>query len=244
MKRGTPDHPKTRKLARGLDISISHAVGLLECMWHFTARYAIQGDIGKHTDEAIAEAMYWTSSAKALIGALISFGWLDIDDTHRLLVHHWYEHADQSVKKTLQNKDLQFFHPTGRNDSNHPTETVSPSLSLSHSLSSARARARAEADWKSACECMSVDVLNADTFKAIWLDWCKHRREIGKSLKATTIKRQIRKLENMGLATAIAALEYSIEQGYMGIWQPKPDEQSSKSSVDAALAGMEDGHED
>jgi len=34
MKRGTPEHPKTRSLAKALGIPLPYAVGLLEMMWH------------------------------------------------------------------------------------------------------------------------------------------------------------------------------------------------------------------
>ena len=49
MKRGTPDHPKVAKLASmiGLPIpwALPYTVGLLEMLWHFTAKFAPRGDI-------------------------------------------------------------------------------------------------------------------------------------------------------------------------------------------------------
>ena len=59
MKRDAPDHPKTQKLAHLLAIPQATAVGLLELLWHFTARYAFQGDIGKFADEEIARGAGW-----------------------------------------------------------------------------------------------------------------------------------------------------------------------------------------
>ena len=59
MKRGTPDHPKMRALARALCVSRAHAVGIMECLWHFTANYAPNGSLAKFTEEEIAEAVTW-----------------------------------------------------------------------------------------------------------------------------------------------------------------------------------------
>jgi hypothetical protein len=47
MKRGTPEHPKTAHLMAALSIPRPYAVGILELLWHFTARYAPRGDVGR-----------------------------------------------------------------------------------------------------------------------------------------------------------------------------------------------------
>lgn len=113
MKRGTPDHPKLRDLAKTLRINEAWAVGLLEMLFHATARYAPCGNIGKASDEWIAMSLAWPRrKAPQLIAALIDTGWLDRDPDHRLLVHDWDQHADQSVRKTLKNRGEDFIRPT------------------------------------------------------------------------------------------------------------------------------------
>ena len=110
MKRGTPEHPKTYELMERLSIGRPHAVGILELLWHFTAKYAIQGDIGKHSSLRIAAAVEWDmSTPDEFVAELVACGWLDEDDGHRLLVHDWADHADQSTKKTLVNRKLELF---------------------------------------------------------------------------------------------------------------------------------------
>jgi hypothetical protein len=101
VKRGTPDHPKTGGLAAALGIRKYAAVGLLEMLWHWTSRYAPQGDIGRHSDGVISHALHWDGDPSALIAALTDNGWLDRHDRHRLLVHDWHDHAEDSVKKHL-----------------------------------------------------------------------------------------------------------------------------------------------
>jgi len=116
MKRGTPDHPKVSHLATLLNINRAWAIGILEALWHFAARYAPQGDIGKHPDSVIAKAVYWERptgerGVKAeckLSAALVEAGWLDTCPVHRLIVHDWCDHADEAVTKYLSRHGLSF----------------------------------------------------------------------------------------------------------------------------------------
>lgn len=118
VKRGTPDHPKVAHLAALLNIEIFSAVGILEMLWHFTAKFAPCGDIGKHSDAAIAEAVHWrvrSGSAGVATGvrlrsALVEAGFLDTCLCHRLVVHDWPDHADQSVTRMMTRQKLVFVH--------------------------------------------------------------------------------------------------------------------------------------
>lgn len=139
MKRGTPTHLKTKRLAKALGVPRLVAVGLLEGLWHVTIAHAIQGDLGKRcTDDEIEEETGWSElaalfpNAPKLVPTLVAQGFLDEDPVHRLLVHDWPDHADQSVQKTLKNRGLEFARPAtrinpdgGGNDSgNIPPERV------------------------------------------------------------------------------------------------------------------------
>lgn len=109
MKRGTPDHPKTQLLGFGLSLQKWGAVGVLECLWHFAALYALQGDVGRFTDEQIAGALGWPpADAPRLIRCLTDAGWLDRCRCHRLRIHDWPDHADQTVERVLTNRNEGF----------------------------------------------------------------------------------------------------------------------------------------
>jgi hypothetical protein len=150
MKRGTPRHPKVAELASRLKITRYGSVGLLEMLWHFTAQYALDGAIGRFSDDAIAEALFYdyastmlaqnqnsildknlgknfenfennsvqneylnknsTQNGIFLIEALVNSGWVDRCKCHRLRIHDWPEHADQTVKRVLA-KRKQWFIP-------------------------------------------------------------------------------------------------------------------------------------
>lgn len=109
MKRGTPDHPKTKALARQLRIPIPYAVGILEMLWHFAAEFAPAGDIGRYGDDEIAEAVGWPNdrTASELIEALLGDvqsgrgRWIDPHKAHRFVIHDWPDHADDTVHRRL-----------------------------------------------------------------------------------------------------------------------------------------------
>lgn len=108
MKRGTPDHPKVSVLMQVLVCERATAVGLLELLWHFTARYAPRGDIGRWTDDRIAAWLGWTGEPSAIVSALIHSGWLDVHPSFRLVVHDWHDHADDTTRKHLKRHRLTF----------------------------------------------------------------------------------------------------------------------------------------
>ena len=95
------------------------AVGILELLWHFTAEFAPQGNIGKFSDYAIAKAVGWEKhSGKAgvttelwLSSALVTSKWLEPHSIHRLIVHDWPDHSDQSVARKLARQKLDFVQP-------------------------------------------------------------------------------------------------------------------------------------
>jgi len=104
-----PEHPKTGMLAAELGIAIYAAVGILECLWHWTARYARRGDVGRWPDEQIARGIGWPAErAGELTAALVKCGWVDVHPEHRLVVHDWHVHADEAVRKALQRAGERF----------------------------------------------------------------------------------------------------------------------------------------
>jgi hypothetical protein len=108
VKRGGPEHPKTKRLAKCLQQPPCVAVGVLELLFHATAKYARTGNIGRWTNAEIAEGCGWDGDPDQLVNALIECGWLDLHPEHRLVVHDWHDHADQSVIKTIRRNGEEF----------------------------------------------------------------------------------------------------------------------------------------
>lgn len=83
-------------------------MGILESLWHFAQEYARDGAVGRHPDEAIARWIGWTGNPVDLIHGLATAGWIDRCSCHRLRIHDWPKHADQTVKRVLAEHDQWF----------------------------------------------------------------------------------------------------------------------------------------
>lgn len=114
MKRGTPRNPKTEDLAEALGREFAAAIGYLELLWHFTAEFAPRGDVGRFSNERIEAACRWKGARGRLISALTETRWLDTDHIHRLVVHDWSEHADESVRQRLKRANEWFVIDTAK----------------------------------------------------------------------------------------------------------------------------------
>ncbi len=108
MKRGTSKHPKMFELATRLKVARQFAVGIIVDLWEAASNYAPRGDIGKCSDEWIAEQVGWSKKPDLLVQALVESRWLDRSECFRLLVHDWPEHCEDSVHKFLYRKKLLF----------------------------------------------------------------------------------------------------------------------------------------
>lgn len=129
MKRGTPRHPKVFDFVQALGLPVRSrfmAIGYLELLWHFTAEFAPQGDIGKYSDDRIEGALDWTGAKGRLIEALTNSGWCDKSSRYRLVVHDWHDHADSSVKKRLERSCLKFLSVKEEVTSQRPQPSRTP----------------------------------------------------------------------------------------------------------------------
>lgn len=89
---------------------------MLESLWHFAAGYAKRGDVGRFTDEEIASHLEWRGDAAQMVAALVEARWLDRCPCHRLRVHHWKDHADQTVSRSEDVKKRGFLECYDRED--------------------------------------------------------------------------------------------------------------------------------
>jgi len=109
MKRQALQHPKTKALRRELKINHRKALGLLTMFWAWTAEFCPRGDVGRFTNEDIAESCLWAEDdCETLVQALINTRFVDEHEDHRLVVHDWHHHAEEYVVKRLQREGLTF----------------------------------------------------------------------------------------------------------------------------------------
>jgi hypothetical protein len=98
-------HPKTRRAARTLGISIPTMMGHLHLLWHWCLKYADDGDLSGYDSADIADAMMWEGDPDELVEALVNcgpgdrFGFLEHADGAALVVHDWLDYAGKLIEK-------------------------------------------------------------------------------------------------------------------------------------------------
>jgi hypothetical protein len=106
MKAGTQNHLKVKRLMRLLNAPMYRAVGILETLWLLCQDCCDEGNIGKYTDDEIADYLGWDGpqTASELVRALSDSGWTDPDDEERLVVHDWLEHAPEYIRERVRKR--------------------------------------------------------------------------------------------------------------------------------------------
>lgn len=106
-KRGTLEHPKTRRLGRALNLPAWAALGLLEALWHWVSRYCPEGLLTDEDIEDCADTIRFDGGGAGLAEVLESCGLLDRQDGG-WYVHDWHDHADETTKKALEKAGKRF----------------------------------------------------------------------------------------------------------------------------------------
>lgn len=91
-------HPKTKKLARLLGVSVPTAVGHLHGIWYWALDFAQDGDLRQYDPEEIADAALWEGDPRQFVEALVTAGYLDQTDDG-LSLHDWYDYAGRLMEQ-------------------------------------------------------------------------------------------------------------------------------------------------
>lgn len=109
MKRGAIDHWKMRRLAKAIGKPPYAALGLMEALTDWAKKYHPNGSLGKCTDAEIEEAVGWDDAEGTMVPLLIDAGFLENHPEHRVVIHDWYDHADDSVHMSLARAGERFW---------------------------------------------------------------------------------------------------------------------------------------
>ena len=91
-------HPKTKKLARRLGVSLPTVVGHLHYLWWWALDFAQDGVLDKFDAEDIADAMQWDGDADQLVEAMIYSGYID-DTPDGRHIHDWADYAGKLLER-------------------------------------------------------------------------------------------------------------------------------------------------
>jgi hypothetical protein len=97
---GLYDHPKTKLLARLLNISRNEAIGTLINLWSWTLKNSRNDEIDNDPTD-IAVAAHWQRRFPTkLVEALLEAGFLEkVENKDKLIVHDWYDYAGKILLK-------------------------------------------------------------------------------------------------------------------------------------------------
>lgn len=89
---------------------------------------------------------------------------------------------------------------------------------------------RTEANSVAAGDLVFPSNLSTPEFGAVWARWERHRKEKRQKLTPTTIESQLEMLSKLGVESAIASINQSIEKGWQGLFEPahKPQPRKAK----------------
>ena len=119
---------------------------------------------------------------------------------------------------------------------NHPSTTlatvVQPNVNISSSSSSSSSSSNSlKKKVKKESEPFPIPLLlNTPEFIEHWESFLQMRKEIKKPMFDTAKSRNLKKLEEMGLQRAIAALEFSTMRQYQGIFEPPSEQRNPMQS--------------
>lgn len=222
MKANTPELMKFRRLQRRLEASVAATAGHLELLWIATAKNAPEGDIGRFSDEDIAIACHWDGDTATFIDALVECGWLDRDETWRLLVHDWAQHAPTYVNGSLRRHGRSFRAGTTEAPKEVPKEVpkertigdsyleapTKPSLFKPNQAISSQVR-----DGHVPKTLPRSRHLSDDVFLRCWNQWMsKQAYDRGKPLDPITEENQLYSLERFDTEEAIEVVQFCVSR--------------------------------
>jgi hypothetical protein len=93
-------HPKTRKLARELGVSLPQAIGHLHCLWWWALDYAQDGDLSQYEADEIADGAEWDGDPAVFIESLRRCGFV----TDKA-IHDWQDYAGRLIERREKNRE-------------------------------------------------------------------------------------------------------------------------------------------
>lgn len=78
-------------------------------------------------------------------------------------------------------------------------------------------------------------------FGNCWREWEKHRTEIRKPLKPTSVTQQFAMLKGLGEAFAIETIRHTIAMGWQGLRQPNQEKNNGNSTRGSFKGSVDDG---
>ena len=90
-------HPKTRRMAKQLGVSLPAVVGHLHYLWWWAMDFAQDGDVTGFDNDEVAEAALWDGNSVEFFQALASSGFIDViheeGQDEKCILHDWGQYG-------------------------------------------------------------------------------------------------------------------------------------------------------
>lgn len=121
-------HPKTKRLARLLGVSVPTAVGHLHFLWWWALDYAEDGCLYRYDSVDIADAAMWEEDPQSFVDALVESGFLEPSEDG-LRIHDWWQYAGRLVERRRKDADRKRTqrgrpHDVRRTSDGHPQDVA------------------------------------------------------------------------------------------------------------------------
>lgn len=148
--------------------------------------------------------------------AMASVGWAEESPQGVVFPRFFGEHnVDPTENSRSKNAERQKRFRERHATKSNVTDNVTDNVTVTH-----REEKRREENIQKEDHAPEALPFDSVAFTEAWKHWEQHRREIRKPLKPTMREAQLRELEAMGEARAIAALQFTIAKGWQGIREP------------------------
>ena len=99
------DHPKTRKLARLMGVSVPTAIGHLHCFWWWALEYAPDGDLAHVDPMDVAIGAMWEGDDSEFFFHMSTAGFIDYPETNHPVIHDWSDYAGKLIDRRKANTE-------------------------------------------------------------------------------------------------------------------------------------------
>ena len=169
-------------------------------LWAYAADNQADGNFAGYIPEELASALGYTGDANAMLEALLQAGFLD----EGLQIHDWDEHNGYHAS----------YHERAKKAAAARWKTPPPTPPCTD---------KNRRETSIACSMLQAfSSLNTEAFVVAWTEYEQYRRERRLSvLKASSVKRQFKEMDQWGEPKAITAIQETIKNGWQGIFEPK-----------------------
>lgn len=208
--------PSVIAIASAVGIDEDHVVGKLHRLWSWADQHTFDGNASSVTEKWIDR---FTNCA-GFASAMRDTGWLILTEGG-VQFPKFYRHNGQTGKQ----RALTAKRVAALRNANCNADVTQGALARGEKEKRRRKTPKSpEGDL-----CLELpEGLNTPEIKEAWEAWIRHRQEAKSSATKVSQERTIKKLLKMGPERALAALDHSISNNWLGIYEPDSSRNSAR----------------